>query len=301
MFRPGDNNRLNKLTQQAVLPEGWHKVGPGLWRHDNGEESKVNPAAMFTNSNFSSLKVADSPEGQRPPAERLAPVPTVGSGPGVAPPPPPRPPPPPPPPSSAEVASSSTVAPPPPPPAKSEKWYYIGYDDAQHGPFSAEEMSRLYDVGHVQAMSYVWTGGSGGWMPLKDSSLQYVPAAPSTEGSQRQPPSPRVPPPPPPPPPRPPSDSDVLKPAAPSVPTFGSGRAEAGDSSTAKAIADLATEHLQRLGQEFVLHAAGDGAWMAFAIEAQQRALQAWQTQAEAMLRKARDKEEERMMDGGWM
>ena len=58
MFAPGGGNRLNKLTGAPVLPEGWHKVGAGLWRHDNGEESRINPSSMFTNSNFSSLKLS---------------------------------------------------------------------------------------------------------------------------------------------------------------------------------------------------------------------------------------------------
>lgn len=65
MQRPGAANRLNKLTSAAVLPEGWHKVSPGLWRHDNGEESRVNPSALFTNNNFNVLHSADSPPGQR--------------------------------------------------------------------------------------------------------------------------------------------------------------------------------------------------------------------------------------------
>jgi hypothetical protein len=41
-----DANRINKLTASAVLPKGWSKVSPGLWRHDNGEESRINPSSM---------------------------------------------------------------------------------------------------------------------------------------------------------------------------------------------------------------------------------------------------------------
>ena len=48
MLKPGAANRLNKLTTQPALPEGWHKIGPGLWKHDNGEESRTNPSSMFT-------------------------------------------------------------------------------------------------------------------------------------------------------------------------------------------------------------------------------------------------------------
>ena len=43
---------INRLTTAPVLPDGWSKVGKGLWRHENGEESRVNPSALFTNSNF---------------------------------------------------------------------------------------------------------------------------------------------------------------------------------------------------------------------------------------------------------
>ena len=60
-------NRLNMLTKAPALPQGWHKVEKGLWRHDNGEESRINPSSMFTNNNFASLKSADSPPGARPP------------------------------------------------------------------------------------------------------------------------------------------------------------------------------------------------------------------------------------------
>ena len=164
MFAPGGGNRLNKLTGAPVLPEGWHKVSAGLWRHDNGEESRINPSSMFTNSNFSSLKSAESFErggGAQDPADSSDLRP---------PPPPPRPLPPPLPATEQQSAAAS-----------SDKWWYIGYDDVKHGPVSSEGLSRLYDSGLVQAMTYVWSHANEGkaWLCLKDSSLRYVPSKPA--------------------------------------------------------------------------------------------------------------------------
>ena len=46
--RPGQRNcgNINRLTTAPALPAGWSKVGPGLWRHENGEESRINPASL---------------------------------------------------------------------------------------------------------------------------------------------------------------------------------------------------------------------------------------------------------------
>ena len=48
--RPGQRNcgNINRLTTAPALPAGWSKVGPGLWRHENGEESRINPASMMS-------------------------------------------------------------------------------------------------------------------------------------------------------------------------------------------------------------------------------------------------------------
>ena len=46
--RPGQRNcgNINRLTTAPALPAGWSKVGPGLWRHEDGEESRINPASL---------------------------------------------------------------------------------------------------------------------------------------------------------------------------------------------------------------------------------------------------------------
>ena len=56
-FRCGGH--VNHLTTAPALPEGWHKAGPGLWRHENGEESRINPSSLFTNTNFGALRSAE--------------------------------------------------------------------------------------------------------------------------------------------------------------------------------------------------------------------------------------------------
>ena len=46
---------INRLTTAPALPVGWAKVGPGLWKHENGEESRINPSSLTTNTNFGAL------------------------------------------------------------------------------------------------------------------------------------------------------------------------------------------------------------------------------------------------------
>jgi len=311
----GEANRLNRLTAAPVLPEGWHKIAPGLWRHDNGEESRINPSSMFTNNNFASLKSADSPEGQRRGAQGSVPAPAPERR--VSPPPPP------PPPASASQPEGAGE-----PPAsvrqKSStevKWWFIGYDDVKRGPVTAEEISRLYDSGQVQAMTYVWSGCNegGGWLPLKDSSLQYVPAQPAEKtdlgggGAPSPPPAPApapaqraVPPPPPPrpqptrspaphpppppPPPPPPTVSSMPTAVAPQLAASSGGivpaAAAAEEVRAVRKLTALAAEHLDALASAFVqrAEAAGDEQWRSFALDAQQRAKGAWAAQAETLL-----------------
>ena len=134
MFRPGQQNRgdINRLTTAPALPAGWAKVGPGLWRHENGEESRINPASLTTNNNFKMLVSAGDTAGvgdathshagaNRVPGQYSggAPAPLTPRGASEPPPPPPPPPPPfsePPPPPPPPAAPYVEERPPPPPP-----------------------------------------------------------------------------------------------------------------------------------------------------------------------------------------
>jgi hypothetical protein len=149
---PGQGNALNRLTAAAVLPEGWHKISPGLWRHDNGEESRINPSSLFTNSKFASLKSEESSENV------LASV-TDGNM-------PPR----------AQSTSVHQSQPPQQAPLTgATSWWYIGQEDQQHGPVSSEQLSRLFDSGHVKVLTYVWSQHLGSeWQPLKHSGFEYI-------------------------------------------------------------------------------------------------------------------------------
>lgn len=168
MGMPGEGNRLNKLTRQPVLPEGWNKVGTGLWRNEvTGEESRINPSSMITNNNFASLKSADSPVGQRASSARHSgrnsspPQSPRGGPPSPQRPPLPQPPPirqpPPPPPRPPSYKSAHPQPPPPSPPPL--QWWYMGVDNSQRGPVSAEQLSRLYDNGVVHSNTYLWSKG----------------------------------------------------------------------------------------------------------------------------------------------
>ena len=58
----GMQSNIGRLTSAPALPAGWHKEGPGLWKHENGEESRINPASLQTNNNFSMLVSETSSE-----------------------------------------------------------------------------------------------------------------------------------------------------------------------------------------------------------------------------------------------
>ena len=57
---------INRLTTAPVLPDGWSKVGKGLWRHENGEESRVNPSALKA----ARKKLAEQAKAKASPAAR---------------------------------------------------------------------------------------------------------------------------------------------------------------------------------------------------------------------------------------
>ena len=168
--RPGAN-RINKLTKDPVLPAGWHKVEKGLWRHDNGEESRINPSSMFTNNNFAALKSADSPPGMRPPPSRSATmsappiIASKSSGSGMS--------------ADEEYARESSygrlqqqpLAASAPAQAEDDtEWWYMGRDNSQNGPVDSNELLQLLDGGHVHEHTYVWAG-SGEWTPLSKTAL----------------------------------------------------------------------------------------------------------------------------------
>eukprot|EP00316_Scyphosphaera_apsteinii_P017818 CAMPEP_0119311142 /NCGR_PEP_ID=MMETSP1333-20130426/21899_1 /TAXON_ID=418940 /ORGANISM="Scyphosphaera apsteinii, Strain RCC1455" /LENGTH=192 /DNA_ID=CAMNT_0007315461 /DNA_START=109 /DNA_END=684 /DNA_ORIENTATION=- len=183
MQRAGNN--INRLTTAPALPAGWHKAGPGLWKHENGEESRINPASLMTNTNFAMLQTADASQ----PAFGQVTQTAAGSGrqPGDL------------------SASHQEVSPPElplpedageeineveavtarwsivaveegkPQEAAIEEWYYYGADNQRYGPVSAEAISRLYDNRVVHDHSYVWTDSMEGWSVLVGSPLVYVP------------------------------------------------------------------------------------------------------------------------------
>ena len=207
------NAHVNRLTTAPALPEGWHKVGPGLWRHENGEESRINPSSLITNTNFGVLRSAEG--GGTGQANVAAGAGAVASGMGesavnssfahlpVEQPPAP-------PPSTGYApapqapamwtapqsvgSGQGTVftglsAPPPPPPAAAPEpkpgpgnsldgieWYFMDMDNKEQGPITSEEISRLYDRGEVHNNTYVWCGAMASWDMLSNAPLVYVPA-----------------------------------------------------------------------------------------------------------------------------
>ena len=192
---------INRLTTAPVLPDGWSKVGKGLWRHENGEESRVNPSALFTNSNFvESTRTHDDrireralAAGRQTSMESAAPRASSYDPRGssydprassydprasYA--------------DSCRQASTDSAAsrlsyrqpstdaavqppgpppgPPPdaPPPAEPAggpreplEWYYMDRENQRNGPVSCWGLSRLYDAGSVHDASYVWTASMG--------------------------------------------------------------------------------------------------------------------------------------------
>lgn len=74
----------------------------------------------------------------------------------------------------------SLVPPRPPPdapttlpaPAADEEWFYMGFDDAKHGPVSAEQLRSLRASGDLLPLTYVWTRRQGEWLPLEQSLFE---------------------------------------------------------------------------------------------------------------------------------
>jgi hypothetical protein len=164
-------NRLNKLTRDPVLPAGWHKAGPGLWRHDNGEESRINPSSMITNSNFASLKSADDTVDVS--AEYLSSH-RATSNDSIK--------------SASTGAGGSQQA--PSPKGGAAEWYYMATDNSQRGPVNSEVLSRLFDRGEVRSNTYVWSSSEcPSWLPLNKAPLIYVPA-PAAAAEPAPPPPP---------------------------------------------------------------------------------------------------------------
>ena len=54
------------------------------------------------------------------------------------------------------------------------EWFFMDLNNQQNGPVNAEQMSRLYDNGHVGPDTYVWSPQKQPeWIPLSHSAMRY--------------------------------------------------------------------------------------------------------------------------------
>ena len=54
------------------------------------------------------------------------------------------------------------------------EWWFLGLDNQQNGPVTAEQMSRLYDNGLVGPNTYIWSPQkSSEWLPVSQSAIRY--------------------------------------------------------------------------------------------------------------------------------
>jgi len=146
MWRPGSGKGTNirALTTAPALPKGWHKVDKGLWRHDNGEESRINPSSMFTNNTFDVLKSADSPSTSRPQSGKMADI------------------------ANTEAAPHASSVP--------RVWHFVVHNQPT-GPVPEAELLRLLEAREVGPATLVWCEGvTNGWIPLADAPLSAAPA-----------------------------------------------------------------------------------------------------------------------------
>jgi len=119
----GTGSNISRLTSAPALPAGWQKVGPGLWKHENGEESRINPASLETNNNFGMLVSESGKFTESPGGRSRAMTPAGGDRqPGAV--------------FGAQEASSKAApapAPPPPPPASlPPNWQEVWDSASQH-------------------------------------------------------------------------------------------------------------------------------------------------------------------------